>query len=268
MKPSSIKKALVVYKKWEHPNSPFRFEHQKTLKTVQKILKKYQIQFQQVSRRSLKTTQNFDLIITVGGDGTFLHASHFAEPHHLLLGVNSAPQVSVGAYCSTDRKKFEKTILKILEKKVSTLLLERLQIKVNKRKIKPLVLNDILFTNPVPAGTARYKIKIGKTVEEQKSSGIWISTASGSTAAIKSAGGKILYRTSPKFQFVVRELFSHRGKKFRLKQKILNRSEKLTIISTMRKAAIFIDGAHVCLKIKCGEKIEIESAKSPLKVVG
>lgn len=267
MKPSSIKKALVVYKKWEYPNSPFRFEHEKTLKTVQKILKKYQIQFQQISRRNLKNAHRFDLIITVGGDGTFLHASHFAEAHHLLLGVNSAPKVSVGAYCSADRKNFEKILLEILEKKASILFLQRLQIKLNGRKIFPLVLNDILFTNPIPAGTARYKMKIGKLTEEQKSSGIWISTASGSTAAIKSAGGVFIDRTSSKFQFVVRELFLHQEKKLKLKNEILSPPQKITLISQMPKAMIFIDGAHVSYRIRYQEKVQIQSTKNPIRVI-
>lgn len=262
-----IQKALVVYKKWEYPNSPFRFEHQKTLQTVQKILKKYQVYSQQVSRRNLKNVQNFDLIITVGGDGTFLHASHFAPPHHLLLGVNSAPSVSVGAYCFANRQNFEKVLLKILEKKAPILSLHRLQVKIQNQKIPILALNDILFTNPIPAGTSRYRLKVGSICEEQKSSGVWISTASGSSAAIRSAGGKLLPRTSSKFQFVVRELFSHREEKFKLEKKVLNPSQKLTLVSTMQKAAIFIDGAHVSYKIKREEKIEIESARNLLRVV-
>ncbi len=48
-----------------------------------------------------RTIDNLDLIITIGGDGTFLRtASHIYNTNTPILGITSDPTRSVGALCS------------------------------------------------------------------------------------------------------------------------------------------------------------------------
>lgn len=43
----------------------------------------------------------YDYVITIGGDGTFLSAAHFIEkPELKILGINSDSKNSVGHLCS------------------------------------------------------------------------------------------------------------------------------------------------------------------------
>jgi len=47
---------------------------------------------------------------------------------------------------------------------------------------------------------SRYYLKIGNLREEQRDSGLWISTAAGSSGAIRSAGGKLFKNEEKKMQ--------------------------------------------------------------------
>ena len=44
----------------------------------------------------------WDLIVTLGGDGTLLWASHLADSSTPILAINRAPDTSVGYFCAGD----------------------------------------------------------------------------------------------------------------------------------------------------------------------
>ncbi|MDO8517587.1 MAG: NAD(+)/NADH kinase, partial [Nanoarchaeota archaeon] len=58
--------------------------------------------------------KDIDLVISIGGDGTFLSASHFID-NQLILGVNNNVAQSEGALCSIDLIKLEEKISKIIQ---------------------------------------------------------------------------------------------------------------------------------------------------------
>ena len=72
------------------------------------------------------------------------------------------------------------------------------------------VLNDILVCHHNPGAMSRYFLTVEGTREEQRSSGVWIATAAGSSGGLHSAGGKVLTQKSKEFQYRPRELY--RGK--------------------------------------------------------
>ena len=91
-----------------------------------------------------------------------------------------------------------------------------MRVDLNERLLHNRVLNEALFCHASPAATSRYMLRLLKGAagtraeqvvdeEEQKSSGLWVGPAAGSTAAQRSAGGAVLPLTSQKIQFVVRE---------------------------------------------------------------
>lgn len=66
--------------------------HKKAIKFCQNILGKKAIDSQVVCRSDLsRPIRDVDLVITIGGDGTLLHASHFMDDSIPVLGVNSDP---------------------------------------------------------------------------------------------------------------------------------------------------------------------------------
>ncbi len=258
---------LILFKEERHASKADVKTHHQALKTVQATLKKYHLSYETRSRGTLQAGLTHNFFISVGGDGTFLEASHYAPPQALLLGVNSNPHLSHGAFCQANAKTFEKTWIKILQGKASILELQRLQIFLNQKPLAVLALNDVLLTHPCPAATSRYELKVGSKKEEQKSSGIWISTAVGSTAAIRSAGGKVLAPDSKKWQFVVREPFIHPGGKYKMTRGILSPHEKIEIVSKRGEARLFVDGAHLEYEVKYGDKVKVQLAKSPIRAV-
>lgn len=66
--------------------------HLDTIKFCQTILQQKPVEWKAVLRNDLSQPINdVDLVITVGGDGTLLQASHFMDDMIPILGVNSDP---------------------------------------------------------------------------------------------------------------------------------------------------------------------------------
>jgi len=240
--------------------------HQETLEGVQSTLELLGIATDTVFRRQLKKIGNYDLVVTVGGDGTFLDISH-SLGSQVLLGVNSAPIDSTGALCRAKIDSFLSLLIDLITGERHPLKIPRLKVKVNGKPLPYPVLNEVLFANRSSAGTARYLIVLGKRGEEQKSSGIWVAAPTGSTAAIRSAGGKPMPITKTAMQYVVRELFTEPSKHFKIRNGILPKGKKLTIYSKMRQGALFVDGNKISVPLNYGDKVEISPDGKPLNAV-
>lgn len=240
--------------------------HMDTLETIRASLTDLKIPFDIKHRFELVPIRDYDLVITIGGDGTFLETSHYLEEGR-ILGINSVPHESVGYYCKSTAETFLDRIYLYLEGKARLKTLHRLEMQVDGEIKFPLALNDILFANQCPAGTTRYVLRIGKSHEEHKSSGIWISPAPGSTAAIHSAGGKKMPLESKDFQYVVREPYAPQGRKYHLLKGVLPPRQKIQIISMMDEAALFVDGNHRVCPVKRGSHIVIQHAARPIQAI-
>lgn len=69
-----------------------RSVHKDTINFCQNILRKNLINWETISWSNLsESIRDVDLVVTVGGDGTLLRASHFLDNSIPLLGVNSDP---------------------------------------------------------------------------------------------------------------------------------------------------------------------------------
>jgi NAD+ kinase len=241
-------------------------EHQRTLEGVQRTLSLLGIETDILFRKKLKKVGNYDMVITVGGDGTFLETSHYLDKQ-AILGVNAAPVDSTGALCHTRMENFLSVMIDLLTGDLKPMPIPRLKIKIGKKTLPTLAVNDVLFANHSPAGTSRYLIRTEKQREEHKSSGVWVSTGTGSTAAIRSAGGIPLAPTRRCLQYVVREVIPSPEKKFKLLKGILPKGKKLRFISKMRQGAVFIDGNHIEIPVPYGETVEIGSDGTPLRAI-
>jgi len=219
-----------------------------------------------------------DLVVTVGGDGTLLAASHGIGHGVPLLGVNSAPSHSVGFFCGARKDDVRASLEEALSGKLRRAELTRMRVERNGERLHERVLNEALFCHMSPAATSRYILRLGtmtgpgagKTIEheEQKSSGLWIGPAAGSTAAQRSAGGKVLPLSSRKLQFVVREPYRAEGHALDVTLGLVDEDQVLEIKSKMRSARVFLDGDHIVHDVTIGDVITLRRSDEPLVVLG
>jgi NAD+ kinase len=216
-----------------------------------------------------------DLVVTVGGDGTLLAASHGIGAGVPLLGVNSAPNHSVGFFCAAKKGEVRSAIAAALDGTLRRTELTRMRVDLNGTPLLERVLNEALFCHPTPAATSRYILRIAdpnrgasSSEEEQKSSGLWVGPAAGSTAAQRSAGGRVLPLESRKLQFVVREPYRTHGESLRMTLGLLNEGQALTIKSKMRQARVFLDGDHIVHDVAIGDVVTMQRSEQPLVVLG
>jgi NAD+ kinase len=245
--------------------------HLETLEIVEQALSQRNFNVIKLLRSGVKNLKNIDhkfkLVISVGGDGTFLDCSH-----HLwktpILGVNSDMQQSVARLSGSNGMNFSKVLDGYLSGLIKPLLIWRLDFFINGKKNPTPVLNDLLISTLSPAGTSRYILKAASRTEEQMSSGVWVSSAAGSTAAVLSAGGKSFRVTAKQFQFVAREVYHRKFGIRRFLKHVLKEGQTLEIISYMRQGRIFIDGSNLVEPFKVGDHLKIKISPRPLKVIG
>ena len=207
------------------------------------------------------------LIVTVGGDGTLLAASHnvFGPP---VLGVNSAPKYSIGYFCAANPRNLTTVLRRALNDELSHARLTRMQVEVNGRLLSRRVLNEALYSHVIPAATSRYILHWSRGQEEQRSSGFWIGPAAGSTGAQRSAGGRVLPLGSKQLQMVVREPYTPPGRPLKFVRLAVKEGESVRVQSKMDDAALFLDGPFKKNEIFLGDVVVFSASTEPLSVLG
>jgi NAD+ kinase len=204
------------------------------------------------------------LVISVGGDGTLLAASHWVTGG-ALLGVNSAPRSSVGYLTLTRRASLPRILARIGSGDLVPQQVARLEIELE-GKILPPALNDVLVAHEQPAATSRYRLRLGRRAEDHRSSGLWVSTAAGSTAGIRSAGGQPLPLTVRRLQFRARELFLVRGRSATLPSGFVEPGEELVVESAMAAGWLYPDGSRMAVRFPFGARAAFRIADQPLRL--
>jgi NAD+ kinase len=243
-------------------------EHARTTEEVHDAIARLGIKATWVRRTHARfDATGADLVLTVGGDGTLLAASHSVGDVP-ILGVNSSPRHSVGFFCGTSTGDVRSTLEKALAGRLREIVLARMAVLVNDKPVANRVLNDALFCHSSPAATSRYRIKLGRIEERQKSSGFWIGPAAGSTAAQRSAGGEILPLTSRALQLVVREPYRPVGEWLRLTHALVKDGHKLVVQSEIREGMLFIDGPDAPVQIERGDYMTFKRSSESVTVLG
>ncbi|MBN2715678.1 MAG: NAD(+)/NADH kinase [Deltaproteobacteria bacterium] len=210
---------------------------------------------------------SFDLVIAIGGDGTVLHASH-AIGKVPVLSINSSPETSTGYFASGDATRFSELLDKVLARELPLQQLFRMEVTLNGEVVNSRVLNDVLFCNDCPAMTTRYHLSFRGRFEHQISSGIWVSTQAGSTAAIKAAGGVPMDGGMTALQYAVREPCPGGGTGQAalptLTGGLFTGDDGFAIRSKSSSASLFIDGPHVAVPVKYGDIITFSGGAAPL----
>ena len=244
-------------------------EQERTLATLYEALARLDVSPLTVSVDSIdakarKAIARARLVITVGGDGTLLTTSHWVTGG-LLLGVNSAPRSSVGYLTFARRSTLARILSRIASGALQPHPVARLEAEVEGRVLPP-ALNDILLAHEQPAATSRYRLRLGRSAEDHRSSGLWISTAAGSTAGIRSAGGQPMPLDSRRLQFRARELYRAHGRSFTLEAGFVEPGQELVVESAMTAGWLFTDGSRMATPFPFGATAILRVAEEPLRL--
>lgn len=238
--------------------------HEATLREVKRALRAARVPFDVVYRASLKhDAAAGKLVVAVGGDGTLLDASHRVVDSP-ILGVNSDPGTSVGFLCVAHEATFASVLDDALVGRIRPIRIARLAGAVDGAPFPFPVLNDLLVAHKNPAATCRYIIGHGGVREDQKSSGVWCATATGSTAAMASAGGLVQDLEDPRLQLRVREPYAADQAGPQLRSFFVAPDGDVEIVSKMREGCLYLDGPHVRVPFPMGAHLRIRGDGAPL----
>lgn len=205
--------------------------------------------------------KDIDIVISIGGDGTALSASHYLEDKP-ILAVNSNPEKSEGALTTVNIDKLEEKLEEI-KKGFKIEELERIEVSINNAKVEMLALNDVFIANEKAYFISSYKIKLRGIVEEQRSSGLIFSTGTGSTAWFKSAGGEPFSPQSKFIEMVVREPYIGKLKNFKMLNETIKSGEEARV-EILCDSVLAIDSIRE-FKLKKGDVVKIKISDRPLK---
>jgi NAD+ kinase len=241
--------------------------HLETLAHIEAVLNERGVKFRKFYRARQVNYEPYDLVISVGGDGTFLEAQRRITTQ-TIIGVNSDPGRSVGNFCRFNADTFDDCLTAALSGEAKVTRLNRMSMTLDGENNGVHVLNDVLIAHQQPAAMSVYEIDVNGESETQYGSGLWISTAAGSTGGIMSAGGSRMAMGSKKLQYRARELFRGRGNEYALPGAAVTLQKPITVRSRMREGMLYVDGAHFRIPFPYGAVLEINNSDHPLKVVG
>ena len=242
-------------------------EQERTLATLLEALARHGIAPTMVSVDGLDSQAGRALgrarfVVCVGGDGTLLAASHWVKGA-ALLGVNSAPRSSVGYLTFTRRASLGRDLERIAKGTLLPTPVARIEVELEGRLLPP-ALNDVLIAHEQPAATSRYRLRLGRRTEEHRSSGLWVATATGSTAGIRSAGGQPMPLAARRLQFRARELYRARSRGASLESGFVEERQELVVESAMEAGWLFVDGARMAVRFPFGASATFRVATQPL----
>lgn len=226
--------------------------HLRSIDAVISALEQRGLRYEKIYRAKLGCTDGKQLIITVGGDGTLIDASHYTTGTP-IIGVNSDPGNSVGHFCCYTSQDIGRC-LDSLEAQPRAML-HRLALDLDGRRLQEQALNDVLIHHASPAANMRYVIS--DVSERHYDSGLLVSTASGSSAYMWQEGGILMPLDSKQLQYCP---LSKRDRSHRF-------AEALTVVSCTREGEIFIDGDHTKYDFGLGSTLRMTPGE-PLVVVG
>lgn len=241
--------------------------NQRTLAAVHRAFETVGVRYDCIYRGELRSAAGYDLLCSVGGDGTFLEVARHSVTTP-VLGINSDPQRSIALFCAADQNTVQKRLEAVLAGQLHEVRLARLQVAINGAPLDFYALNDLLFCHANPAAMTTYTLRLGDVKEAQKSSGVWFASAAGSTAAIRSAGGRRLPLRSRRLQYLVREPYVADGSPYRLGKGVVAPDAQLELISKTRQGRLYIDGSHRHVPCGLGDVMQVSTAAPPLRVLG
>lgn len=204
-----------------------------------------------------------DLVLTLGGDGTFLHGARLALPHDIpVLGVNLG---RLGMLTELEPAGLEGGIGRFLAGDYR--LEQRTAISSELRRSGQVVESCIGLNETMVHRTPSLKlIRFGMWVDSQEigtidADGVLVATATGSTAYALALGGPILEPTLPDLVLVPMNPFA-----LTVRPIVLNPGVHVAIRLAGNPASITTDG-YLTWPGEAGDELRISAHPKPLKAV-
>jgi nicotinamide-nucleotide adenylyltransferase len=180
----------------------FDQEHSSVRKEVLQKLSDFGMEFQIVKEKNINNMDldEYELIITLGGDGTFLNIAKKLR-NQIIMGINSEPGQSVGHITKFNLQNLSRTLEHLKLGLYNIELWDRLSVSINGVRLPFLALNEILVAKLSIYQTSKLQINLDTLQGYCLGNGIIISTKMGSTAFYKSAGGASF--DSPNFAYTM-----------------------------------------------------------------
>ncbi|ETN80327.1 NAD(+)/NADH kinase [Necator americanus] len=153
------------------------------------VMREANIITQVVTRQSLQAAIPWaDLVVSAGGDGTFLTAAAAVADKTPVIGINTDPVGSEGHLCIGGKNPPHDLFQRIAEGKFQFANRNRIRVTVLNKKQEAkndciLALNEVFVGEDEAAKVSTYSISIDdQPMVKQKSSGLIVSTGTGSTS--------------------------------------------------------------------------------------
>ena len=209
---------------------------------------------------------NFDLLLSFGGDGTILKSARIARKLDIpILGVNAG---TIGFLTSVnDFGDLEVAIDRIKKKDYlfeERSMIEAKVIRDEEEVFKAYAVNEATLMTSSLSKMGKYKMFIGEErslFTELNADGVIVATPTGSTAHSLSAGGPIV---SPSVNcLIIKPLYPHT-----LNQRsfVINDNKELCISIMANKQVVDIDG-RVSFELKKEDKVVIKRLKKTIKYI-
>lgn len=247
-----------------------------TVKSLKALLDKKRVKYQIITFNEVEEfyneihdknyKNNFDLLLSFGGDGTILKSARIARKLDVpILGVNAG---TIGFLTSVnDFKELDAAIDKIKNK--NYLFEERSMIEVRvlrkeEEVFKAYAVNEATFMTSSLSKMGKYKILIGEErslFTELNADGVIVATPTGSTAHSLSAGGPIV---SPSVNcLIITPLYPHT-----LNQRsfVINDHKELSINIMANTQEVDIDG-RISFELNKEDEVVVKRLKKTIKYI-
>ncbi len=211
-----------------------------------------------------------DVIISIGGDGTFLRASKYSFLKEIpVMGINVG---NLGFLTVVETSNMYEALDRLLENKYEIekrMLLEGRFFKnrkvIENKELPYIALNEFAITRSMLGKIIRFEIIVNQiSIKKFAADGIIISTPTGSTAYSLSAGGPIV---EPKSEvIIITPICPHT---LLSRSIILSPENELEIMISSRNEtdSIGIDGKTEQVSIKPDHIFKVKKSKSKLKLI-
>jgi len=204
-----------------------------------------------LKRLGFEYKRNPDIMISLGGDGTFLYAEREYPGIPKLLMRDS----KICEKC--EDMGFDELFMKIHLNNYKIITYPKLEATFRKKKY--IATNDFVVRNRTPIHAIRFRVKVDeKEYDELIGDGVVISTSFGSTGYHKSI-------TRIKFDQGIGLAFNNTTKE--MKHKVLHQNSVIKIKLTRHDADFGIDNDPRVRTVKEGETITVRRSKQNAEVV-
>jgi len=204
------------------------------------------------------------LLVTLGGDGTFLHGARLAAPRGIpILGVNLG---RLGFLTEVDAEQLEDGLTRFLDGSYrieERTILQVVLMRGGRTVVKSIGLNEVVVDHSGESRMLRVEIDVGgQPVGVIDADGVIVSTATGSTAYALASGGPILEPTLRDLVLVPMSPFA-----LTVRPIVFPPGQDITLTVVRGPAEMRIDGGRRGRSVETGDVVRCGSHPRRLKVV-